>query len=77
LPDQCDALARRVTLGLARTGTSGSHFSVDLFLAFSTGNPGTFTPGHAALYPSTDGGYDRLRFIPRGQTAPSTPPCSR
>ena len=31
LPDQCDALARRVTLGLARTGTAGSHFSGDLF----------------------------------------------
>lgn len=27
LPDQCRALARRVPLGLARTGTSGSHFS--------------------------------------------------
>src|SRR5438094_2810439 len=45
IPDQCGALARRVTLGLARTGTSGSHFSGDLFLAFSNGNPGAFTPG--------------------------------
>ncbi|MBM0256706.1 P1 family peptidase [Micromonospora sp. 4G55] len=27
-------------LGLARTGTSGSHFSGDLFLTFSTGNEG-------------------------------------
>src|SRR5207249_11582566 len=26
LPGQCEALARRVTLGLARTGTTGSHF---------------------------------------------------
>jgi L-aminopeptidase/D-esterase-like protein len=40
LPGQCKALARRVPLGLARTGTSGSHFSGDLFLAFSTANKG-------------------------------------
>ncbi len=33
LPDQCRAMARRVTLGLARTGTTGSHFSGDLFFA--------------------------------------------
>lgn len=39
LPDQCRALARRVPLGLARTGTTGSHFSGDIFLAFSTANP--------------------------------------
>ena len=32
-PSQCKAFARRVTSGLARTGTSGSHFSGDLFLA--------------------------------------------
>ena len=40
LPGQCKAFARRVSLGLARTGTSGSHFSGDLFLAFSTANAG-------------------------------------
>jgi D-aminopeptidase len=40
LPGQCRALARRVPLGLARTGTSGSHFSGDLFLAFSATNQG-------------------------------------
>ncbi|WP_408898504.1 P1 family peptidase [Nocardioides sp. R1-1] len=36
LPHQCKALARRVPLGLARTGTAGGHFSGDIFLAFST-----------------------------------------
>jgi len=40
LPGQCKALARRVPLGLARTGTTGSHFSGDLFLAFSATNIG-------------------------------------
>lgn len=42
LPGQCRALARRASLGLARTGTSGSHYSGDLFLALSTANPGAF-----------------------------------
>ena len=65
-PHQCSALARRVTLGLARTGTSGSHFSGDLFLAFSTANPGAFTPGFRARVAEARGGYDELRFIPWG-----------
>jgi len=78
LPQQCKALARRVTLGLARTGTTGSHFSGDLFLAFSTGNAGSITPGVSALRgaaggsggssprASTADAYDQLRFIPWG-----------
>jgi L-aminopeptidase/D-esterase-like protein len=45
LPQQCQALARRVPLGLARTGTTGSHFSGDIFLAFSTGNAGATNVG--------------------------------
>jgi L-aminopeptidase/D-esterase-like protein len=65
LAPQCAALARRVTLGLARTGTTGSHFSGDLLLAFSTGNPGAMAPG------GDDGaGYGRLRFIPWGLIDP-------
>jgi D-aminopeptidase len=55
-PHQCQALARRVTAGLARTGTSGSHFSGDLFLAFSTANPGAFRSGAQNL--------SQLSFIP-------------
>ena len=43
-PSQCKALARRVTLGLARTGTTGSHSSGDIFLAVSTANAGAFSP---------------------------------
>jgi L-aminopeptidase/D-esterase-like protein len=66
LPDQCRALARRVTLGLARTGTTGSHFSGDLFLALSTANAGAYTPGSRSLYGERKGRYDELRFIPWG-----------
>jgi L-aminopeptidase/D-esterase-like protein len=64
-PHQCKALARRVTSGLARTGTTGSHFSGDLFLAFSTANVGAFTPPLATLFPGQEH-YDRLSFVPWG-----------
>jgi len=66
LPHQCTALARRVTLGLARTGTTGSHYSGDLFLAFSTGNPDAFTPGREARMGAAPERYDQLRFVPWG-----------
>jgi D-aminopeptidase len=61
LPHQCAALARRVTLGVGRTGTSGSHFSGDLFLALSTGNPGAFAGQD--LITRTDA-VGTLRFLP-------------
>jgi D-aminopeptidase len=64
LPHQCKAMARRVSLGLARTGTTGHHSSGDLFLAFSTANPGGFTPYDSAASDRGDDGYDRLTFIP-------------
>ncbi|MFW6721672.1 P1 family peptidase [Streptomyces sp. MAR4 CNY-716] len=78
LPGQCKALARRVPLGLARTGTTGSHFSGDLFLAFSTANPGaltsTFPPrpaaGGEAGGAGDDAPYETLRFIPWGRVDP-------
>jgi D-aminopeptidase len=68
LPGQCKALARRVPLGLARTGTSGSHFSGDLFLALSTANPGAFARG--TPYEADAGRYDSLRFVPWGRIDP-------
>jgi L-aminopeptidase/D-esterase-like protein len=40
LPHQLKRLARRVALGLARTGSVAGNGSGDLFLAFSTANPG-------------------------------------
>jgi D-aminopeptidase len=38
LPHQCDRLAQRAGLGLARMGGTGGHYSGDLFLAWATGN---------------------------------------
>jgi D-aminopeptidase len=40
IPTQCDRLAQRVGLGVARTGGVGEHWSGDLFFAFSTANRG-------------------------------------
>ena len=40
LPHQLKRLTRRVPMGLARLGSHGGHYSGDIFLAFSTANPG-------------------------------------
>jgi L-aminopeptidase/D-esterase-like protein len=66
LPGQCTALARRVPLGLARTGTTGSHFSGDVFLAFSTANEGALSSG----FHTDDSQLQSLRFLPWGQIDP-------
>ena len=40
LPHQCERLAQRASLGIARMGSIASHGSGDLFIAFATGNRG-------------------------------------
>jgi D-aminopeptidase len=44
LPNQLKRLARRVSLGLARTGAISGNGSGDLFIAFSTANAGAANP---------------------------------
>jgi L-aminopeptidase/D-esterase-like protein len=44
LPNQLKRLARRASMGLARTGSVSGNGSGDLFLAFSTANPGAADP---------------------------------
>jgi D-aminopeptidase len=56
LPHQLKRLARRCTLGLARTGSTSHSSSGDLFLAFSTAN-------RAALEAGSQG-RQKLEFIP-------------
>lgn len=58
---QCTALAKRAALGMARTGGWGAHTSGDLFLAFSTGNPGR-EPGPERLA--------ELRYVPHRAVDP-------
>lgn len=57
---QCKRLARRATVGLARTGGVGHDSSGDIFLAFATGNrlPGN----HSALH--------ELKMLPHDQMNP-------
>jgi D-aminopeptidase len=43
LPHQCERLAKRATMGLARMGSTANHSSGDLVLAFATGNRGLAT----------------------------------
>jgi D-aminopeptidase len=38
MPNQCERLAKRAGLGIARVGGTGGHTSGDLFIAFTTGN---------------------------------------
>jgi D-aminopeptidase len=40
LPHQCDRLAQRAALGVARLGGAGEQYSGDLMIAFATGNRG-------------------------------------
>ena len=62
LPGQCEALARRVSLGLARTGTAGSHFSGDIFLTFSTANEESLHTGYSNR--PAAGGLANLVHVP-------------
>ncbi|TPI33195.1 P1 family peptidase [Mesorhizobium sp. B3-1-6] len=66
LPGQCKALARRVPLGLARTGTAGSHFSGDIFLAFSTANPNALNGRFPKGAPTAES-YSHMDFVPWGR----------
>ena len=42
LPHQLKRLARRATMGIARTGSTSGNGSGDIFIAFSTANPDAF-----------------------------------
>jgi D-aminopeptidase len=55
LPVQCERLAQRAGLGIARVGGVGEHSSGDLFLAFATGNRGL---------PSADSGAEAPLTVP-------------
>lgn len=68
LSDQCAALARRVPVGVARTGSIVSHSSGDLFIALSVANPDSITPGTDPR-PEREA-YDRVRFVPWGAMDP-------
>jgi D-aminopeptidase len=62
LPGQCERLAQRAGLGIARVGGVGENSSGDLFLCFATGNRGLPAGDLAADNPPTV----PLRMVPNG-----------
>ncbi len=61
LPHQLKRLARRAGLGLARTGGVAANSSGDIFLAFSTANPGIAKPAS---------GLSQAAFVPNDRLTP-------
>jgi D-aminopeptidase len=66
LPHQCERLAQRAGLGIARMGGTGNNSSGDLFLAFATGNRG-LPPAQTSVGPPS--GVD-IRMLPDGRMTP-------
>jgi L-aminopeptidase/D-esterase-like protein len=60
LPHQLKRLARRASLGIARTGASSGNGSGDIFIAFSTANPGAASAAQATA----------VNFLPNDQLDP-------
>lgn len=60
LPSQLKRLARRVPIGIARVGGYGSNTSGDIFIAFSTANPGA----------AAREGVLNIRMLPNDQITP-------
>ena len=60
LPHQLERLARRVPLGIARLGGTASNGSGDIFIAFSTANPGA----------AASTGVTPLQWLPNGDLSP-------
>ena len=49
LAHQCERIAQRAGLGVARAGGSGANSSGDIFIAFATANRGLYGPGEHAV----------------------------
>ncbi len=60
LPHQLERLARRVPMGIARLGGTASNGSGDIFIAFSTANPGA----------AASSGVTALQWLPNGDLSP-------
>ena len=65
LPHQCNRLAQRAGLGVARVGGGGGHSSGDLFLAFATGNRGATARARRATPSRAASGRSPMRWISR------------
>lgn len=66
LPGQLQAVCRRIPLGLARTGTTGGHFSGDIFVAFSTAESASAIESRMPYGAAKDDDLKTISFIPWG-----------
>jgi D-aminopeptidase len=60
LPHQLERIARRVPMGIARLGGTASNGSGDIFIAFSTANPGA----------AAESGVTAIAWLPNGDLTP-------
>jgi D-aminopeptidase len=60
LPHQLKRLAKRVPLGIGRMGGMGDNYSGDIFIVFSTANPGSSSPA----------GIKEVKMLPNEQIDP-------
>ncbi len=60
LPHQLERVARRVPMGIARLGGTASNGSGDIFIAFSTANPGA----------AAESGATAITWLPNGDLSP-------
>jgi len=67
LPHQCQRLAQRAALGVARMGGTANNSSGDLFLAFATGNRDLPSAG---AEPSTAPAVHDVRMVPDSRMTP-------
>ncbi len=68
-PYQLKRVARRATLGMARTGSLGGNWSGDIFLAFSTANRDVAYPDTTtSVAPAPEPGY--VRILPNDRLDP-------
>ncbi len=71
IPTQLKRIAKKVSLGLGRDGSYSGDGSGDIFLAFSTANPGAVRPQSAA------NNVHQLTMLPNDSLDPSSSPQSR
>jgi D-aminopeptidase len=65
IPTQLKRIARRVSLGLGRNGSYSGNSSGDIFLAFSTANPGAVNPKG-----NSSNGVSQLAMLPNDALGP-------
>src|SRR5262245_12036570 len=70
LPHQLERLTRRVGMGLGRLGSWAGNSSGDLFLAFSTANPGAASTGSLDLRKPDMLDTPALKMLPNGHMDP-------